>query len=51
MSNILSTSLSGLMSYQGALATTSQNIANVGNENYTRQRVELNARLPIQQGP
>ena len=39
------------MSYQGALATTSQNIANVGNENYTRQRVELNARLPIQQGP
>jgi len=51
MPSILSTSLSGLMTYQGALATTSQNIANVGNEDYTRQRVELNARLPIRQGP
>jgi flagellar hook-associated protein 1 len=51
MPSILNTSLSGLMAYQGALATTSQNIANVGNENYTRQRVELNARLPIRQGP
>jgi len=51
MPSILSTSLSGLTSYQGALATTSQNIANVGNEDYTRQRVELNARLPIKQGP
>jgi len=51
MPSILNTSLSGLTAYQGALATTSQNIANVGNENYTRQRVELNARLPIRQGP
>lgn len=51
MPSILDTSLSGLMAYQGALATTSQNIANVGNDNYTRQRVELNARLPIRQGP
>jgi len=51
MPSILNTSLSGLVAYQGALATTSQNIANVGNENYTRQRVELNARLPIRQGP
>ncbi len=50
MPSILNTSLSGLMAYQGALSTTSQNIANVGNENYTRQRVELNARLPIRLG-
>ena len=51
MPSILNTSLSGLIAYQGALATTSQNIANVGNEDYTRQRVELNARQPIRQGP
>ncbi len=50
MPSILNTSLSGLMAYQGALATTSQNIANVGNEDYSRQRVELNTRTPIQQG-
>jgi len=51
MPSILDTSLSGLIAYQGALSTTSQNIANVGNEDYTRQRVELNARQPIRQGP
>ncbi|HED36003.1 MAG TPA: flagellar hook-associated protein FlgK [Gammaproteobacteria bacterium] len=51
MTSILDTSLSGLIAYQGALATTSQNIANVGNEDYSRQRVELNARLPIRRGP
>ena len=46
MPSILNTATSGLRAYQGALATTSQNIANVGNEAYTRQRVEFNARLP-----
>lgn len=50
MPSLLDTSLSGLRAYQGALSTTSNNIANVGNENYTRQRVELNARMPIRQG-
>ncbi len=50
MPSLLDTSLSGLRAYQGALSTTSQNIANVGNEDYTRQRVEFNARLPIKQG-
>ena len=50
MPDILTTSLSGLRAYQSALATTSHNIANVGNEAYTRQRVELDARLPLREG-
>ena len=50
MPDILTTALSGLRAYQGALSTTSHNIANVGNEDYSRQRVELNARLPAQVG-
>lgn len=50
MPDLLVTSLSGLRAYQGALATTSHNIANVGNEDYTRQRVELDTRPPIRQG-
>jgi len=51
MPDLLNVSVSGLRAYQGALSTTSHNIANVGNEDYTRQRVEFDARLPIQQGP
>ena len=47
MPDLLNVSLSGLRAYQGALSTTSNNIANVGNENYTRQRVQLDARNPI----
>ncbi len=50
MADILTTSISGLRSYQTALATTSHNIANVGNDAYTRQRVELDARLPLKEG-
>jgi flagellar hook-associated protein 1 FlgK len=30
-----------LLAYQSAINTTSQNIANVGNENYSRRRVEI----------
>jgi flagellar hook-associated protein 1 len=37
---------SGLLAYQRSLATTGHNIANVGTEGYSRQRVELNARTP-----
>lgn len=47
MPDLLDVSLSGLRAYQGALSTTSHNIANVGNDSYTRQRVELDARNPI----
>ena len=50
MPSLLSTSLSGLRAYQGALSTVSNNIANVGNEDYTRQRVEIDARNPIRLG-
>lgn len=51
MPDLLNISVSGLRAYQGALSTTSQNIANVGNDSYTRQRAELNARTPLREGP
>jgi len=41
MPNILQTGLSGLLSFQRALATTSHNIANANTRGYTRQRTEL----------
>jgi len=50
MPDLLNISVSGLRTYQGAMSTTSHNIANVGNEDYTRQRVELDARNPIREG-
>jgi len=43
---MLSSGISGLLSAQRALATTSQNISNVNTEGYSRQRVELTARSP-----
>jgi len=50
MPDLLNISASGLRAYQGALSTTSHNIANVGNEDYTRQRVEFDAKNPIRLG-
>jgi len=44
MSSILGTSLSGLMSAQRSLETTSHNIANVNTEGYSRQSVDLRTR-------
>ncbi len=46
MPDILNTSLTGLRAFQSALATTSHNIANVNTEGYSRQRVDLSARIP-----
>ena len=43
MVDFLSTSLSGLRAFQQALATTSNNVANVGTEGFVRQRVDLAA--------
>ncbi len=40
-SNLLSTALSGLVAFQRSLDTTSNNIANVNTEGYSRQRAEL----------
>ncbi len=43
MSSIFQTGVSGLLSYQTALATVSNNIANASNENYNRQVSEFEA--------
>ena len=40
------TSLSGLLAFQRALATTSNNVANANTEGYSRQRVEIVSRTP-----
>lgn len=50
MGDILSNALSGLVSYQRAMATTNHNIANVGTEGYSRQRVNFATRTPEQMG-
>ncbi len=41
MSDLLSNGASALLTFQRALSTTSQNIANVNTEGYSRQRVNL----------
>ncbi|MEE9320414.1 MAG: flagellar hook-associated protein FlgK [Granulosicoccus sp.] len=41
MGSILSNGVTGLLAFQRALNTTSQNIANVNTEGYSRQRVDL----------
>jgi len=46
MGDILNTAVSGLLSYQRALSTTSHNISNVNTEGYSRQSVDLEARNP-----
>ncbi len=46
MGDILGTAVSGLLSFQRALSTTSHNIANVNTEGYSRQNVDLNTRNP-----
>jgi len=47
MSNLIGTTLTGLLSFQRSLATTSHNIANVNTEGFSRQRVNLTA-LPAE---
>ena len=46
MPDMLNTAVSGLLSFQRALSTTSHNIANVNTEGYSRQRVELTTNTP-----
>jgi flagellar hook-associated protein FlgK len=41
MSDIFGIAKSGLQAYKESLATTGQNIANVGNENYARREANL----------
>lgn len=50
MSDLLSIGSSGVNAYQRALATVSNNIANVNTDGYTRQDVSLAANLPRQMG-
>lgn len=45
MTNLLSIGTSALMTYRRALDTVSHNIANVNTEGYSRQRIELEARI------
>nr|MBP8149412.1 flagellar hook-associated protein FlgK [Limnohabitans sp.] len=50
MSDLLSIGSSGVNAYQRALATVSNNIANVNTDGYTRQDVSLAANQPRQMG-
>ena len=45
MPSILNTGLSGLLTFQRALAVTSHNISNVHTDGYTRQRSELESNI------
>ncbi len=44
--DMFNTAVSGLLSYQKALSTTSHNIANVGTEGYSKQRANFGVRSP-----
>lgn len=46
MPNILSTSVSALLSFQRGIETTGNNIANASTPGYSRQRVDLETRQP-----
>src|SRR5688572_25284955 len=45
MADLLNIGISGLLAYRRALDTAGHNIANVGTDGYSRQRVELVSRL------
>jgi flagellar hook-associated protein 1 FlgK len=48
--DLLGTSISGLLAFQRALATTGHNVANVNTPGYSRQRVDLVTRPPTPSG-
>lgn len=50
MGDMLGNAVSGLLSFQRALTTTSHNIANVNTPGYSRQSVELDTRNPVKLG-
>lgn len=45
--NLLGTATSGLLAYQRALATTGHNVSNLGTPGYSRQKIELETRIPL----
>jgi flagellar hook-associated protein 1 FlgK len=50
MTDLLSTGISGVRTYQRALATVGNNIANVDTEGYSRQRLEIVENASSQEG-
>ena len=50
MSDLLSIGSSGVTAYQRALATVSNNIANVSTDGYSRQDISITANQPTQEG-
>ena len=50
MADLLSTGISGVRTYQRALATVGNNIANVDTEGYSRQRVEITENASSSEG-
>ncbi len=46
--NLLGTAVSGLLAYQRAMATTGHNVSNVNTPGYSRQRIELATRPPLE---
>ena len=50
MPDMLNNAVSGLLSFQRALSTTSHNIANVNTPGYSRQRVEFSTNTPSSLG-
>jgi flagellar hook-associated protein 1 FlgK len=50
MADMLNTAVSGLLSFQRALSTTSHNIANVNTDGFSRQSVEISANSPALMG-
>ncbi|MCP3686954.1 MAG: flagellar hook-associated protein FlgK [Gammaproteobacteria bacterium] len=50
MPEMLSNAISGLLSFQRALSTTSHNISNVNTDGYSRQQVSLQANTPTFSG-
>jgi flagellar hook-associated protein FlgK len=50
MADLLSTGISGVRTYQRALATVGNNIANVDNEGYSRQRLEITGNASTSEG-
>jgi flagellar hook-associated protein 1 FlgK len=50
MADLLSTGISGVRTYQRALATVGNNIANVDTEGYSRQRLEITGNASTSEG-
>ncbi|MDH5352805.1 MAG: flagellar hook-associated protein FlgK [Gammaproteobacteria bacterium] len=50
MPDMLNTAVSGLLTFQRALSTTSHNISNVNTEGYSRQNVEIATNTPTSLG-